>query len=114
MAAPAVLGNDVCRERVRTASHLRRPTVDTAPDGLPGTDQPSKPQSRRECFRETANAHHPVAIRQRIEAGRHHSLKREVTIDIILYNQDAILTSQPGDIEAPRLRQREASLVVKV
>ncbi len=51
---------------------------------------------------------------QRIEAGRRCALKREVAIDIILHNQEAIVAGQPDDFAAPRFGQRAARRVVKV
>src|SRR5947209_13924234 len=93
MAAATVLGNEMCRERVRSPSHLRRPTVNAALDGIFRTEQPSKPQSGRKRFREAANTKHLAAICQCIEAGRHCAREREIAIDIVLYNQQVILAS---------------------
>ena len=44
ISAPAVLCNDLCRERICSTSHLCRPAVDTALDDVLGTKQPAKPQ----------------------------------------------------------------------
>src|SRR5258708_308842 len=104
MSTPAVLRHDLCRERVRATSHLPRPTIDPALDGALRTEQPSKPQSGRKRFRETANAQHLLAMRQRIEAGRRCALKREVTVDIILHDQEVVLASQPDNLDTPRFR----------
>src|SRR5260370_9387158 len=102
MSAPAVLRHDLCRERVRAPSHLHRPTIDTALDSVLRTEQPSKPQSGRKRFRETANAQHLLAMRQCIEAGRRCALKREVTIDIILHDQEVVLHGPPDNLATPR------------
>src|SRR5258706_10830152 len=114
ISTSAVLRNDVCCERVRATSHLCRPTGDTVLDDLLGTEQPSKSQSRRKRFRETANAHYLLAIRQCIEAGRHCPLKREVAIDIILHDQEVVLARQPDNFETPCFGQCPSSRVVKV
>src|SRR6266851_730339 len=113
-SALAVLSNHMCYERVRATSHLHRPTIETVLDSFFGADQPAKPQTRRERFRETANAEYLLAIRQCIEAGRHGTLKRKIAIDIILYNQQSILTSYPDNLATPCFRQRAACRVVKV
>src|SRR4030088_1886169 len=114
MSALTILSNDLCHERVRTTSHLRRPTVDAALDGVLCTKQPSQPQSRSKRFRETANAQHLLAIRQRIEAGRHCTFKREIAIDIIFYNHEVILGSQSDNLTTSRFNQSAARWIVKV
>src|SRR5947209_20325224 len=88
ISTPAVISNDVGGERVRAASHLCCSTVDTVLDDLLRTEQPSKSQTGRKRFRETTNAYRLLAIRQCIEAGRHCPLKREIAIDIILYDPE--------------------------
>src|SRR5206468_4318840 len=104
-SALAILSNHMCHERVRATSHLHRPAIDTALDRFFSADQPAKPQSWRERFRETANAEYLLTIRKRIEARRHSTIKRKIAIDIILYNQQAILSGYPDNLDTSYFRQ---------
>src|SRR6266702_4085204 len=112
-AASALSRRSVYSERVRSPAHLRRPAVDTAPDDALGTEQPPQPQAGRKRFGETANARRLLALRQGVETRRDRPLKREVAIDIVLHNQEAIVARQPDHLETPRFGQRATRRVVK-
>src|SRR5260221_12192053 len=114
MSAPAVLRHDLCREGVGATSHLHRPTIDAALNGVLRPEQPSKPQSGRKRFRETANTQYLLAMRQRIEAGRRCALNREVAVDIILHNQEVVLESQPAHFDTSQLRSSTDGGVMRV